>query len=175
MSKKQTDEPTFAPRDPDRLVRNPPDLGTHPMAILCAGGPERVRTVAATWAGFVTYWGQPSAVVLCRTSRYVREFCQQHKRLSISVLPGSRVPELRAGNSPQGPLPQTPIASVRPIDLQGNTAFDGAEVVLSCKLAMASEMSDKLREQLAPTKADLKRLGRQTAIIAYVEGAWVRS
>lgn len=180
MSKKQgqgkpVGQEGFVPCDPDRLVRRPPELGDHPMAILCAGTPDCVRTVAATWAGLVMYWGQPSAVMLTRTSRYVREFCQQHKRLGVSVLPGSRVPELRAGNSPQGPLPQTPIASVRPMEIGGEIGFDGAELVLSCKIALASEMSDELREQLAPTKAELKQLGRQTAVIAYVEGAWRRS
>lgn len=171
---KKSDVTRLVPADPDALVRKPPELGQHPMAILSAGTPDRVRTVAATWAGLVVYWGQPSAVVLTRTSRYVREFCQQHKRIAISVLPGSQVPELRAGNSPQGPLPQTPIASVRPLEVGGLVAFGGAELVLGCKIGVASEMSDDLRELLAPTQAELKRLGRQTSIIAYVERAWQR-
>lgn len=162
----------LTPRDPEDLVRRPPQLGSNPVAVLCEGTPERVRTLSATWAGFVTYWGQPSAVVLTRTSRYVREFCERNKRVTMSVLPGSTLPELRAGSSPRGVMPQTPIASVRPILLDGHVALDQSEMVLRCKLAYASELSDELRETLAPTKADLKRLGRQTVIIAYVEQAW---
>lgn len=159
--------------DPDRLVLDPPALGESPVAVLCAGTPDRVRTVAASWAGLVVYWGSPSAVVTTRTSRYVREFCEQHRRIDVSVLRRSRVPELKT-SSPQGPQPQTPVSSVHPIDVAGHIGLSDAELVLSCKVALASEMSDELREKLAPTKAELKQLGRQSVVVAYVEEAWGR-
>lgn len=168
------DTQQLRPHDPDRLVRKPPELGPNPVAILCEGSPERLRTVSTSWAGLVMYWGQPAAVVLSRTSRYVREFCQRNKRVTMSVLRGSSLPELRAGNSPRGVMPQTPISSVRATMLGGHVALEGSEMVLRCKLAYASELSEELREQLAPTKVDLKELGRQTVIIAYVEEAWTR-
>lgn len=168
-----SERPRPTPQDPDRLVRNPPELGADPVAVLCSDTPERASTVATTWVGLVTYWGQPSAVMLSRTSRYVREFCQRHRRVTVSVLPGSSVPELRAGSSPRGVVPQTPIASARPIDLGGHVALEGASMALACKLAYASELSDDLRSKLAPTKPELAKLGRQTVLIAYVERAWV--
>lgn len=158
--------------DPERLVREQPTCGHNPVAVLSSDTPERVRTLAATWVGLVTYWGQPSAVMLSRTSRYVREFCEQHRRLTISVLPGSSLPELRAGSSPKGVMPQTPIASARPVVVDGHVALEGAELVLLCKLGYASELSDKLKEELAPTKPELRELGRQTAMLGYVERAW---
>lgn len=158
---------------PDRLISNPPWLGEEPVAVLCAGTPDRVRTVAARWAGFVVYWGSPSVVVATRTSRYVREFCEQHKNVDISVLRRSKVPELKT-SSPEGPMPQTPVSSVHPIEVAGHLGLSDAELVLSCKVALASEMSDELRGQLAPTKAELKELGRQSVIVAYVLDAWER-
>lgn len=158
---------------PDRLVSSPPWLGPSPVAVLCGGRPDHVRTVAASWAGFLVYWGSPAAVVLTRTSRYVREFCEQNKNVDISVLRRSKVPELKT-SSPQGPMPQTPVSSVHPVDVAGHVGMSDAELVLSCKIALASEMSDELREKLAPTKAELKELGRQSVIVAYVEDAWQR-
>lgn len=158
---------------PDRLISNPPWLGERPVAVLCAGTPDRVRTVAASWAGFVVYWGSPAAVVTTRTSRYVREFCEQHKNVDISVLRRSKVPELKT-SSPQGPQPQTPVSTVHPVDVAGHIGLSDSELVLSCKVALASEMSDELRKQLAPTKAELKELGRQSVIVAYVLDAWER-
>lgn len=173
MSKNaRSTQPNPVSQDPDRLVRNPPEVGRNPVAILCSDTPERVRTVATTWAGLVTYWGQPSAVMLSRSSRYVREFCEQHKRVTISVLLGSSLPELRAGSSPKGVMPQTPIASVRPFQLEGHTALEGAGLVLHGKIGYASELDEELKEKLAPTKPELRKLGRQTAIIVYVERAW---
>ena len=76
---------------PSELKENPFDLIGRQWMLVTAGTEEKSNTMTVSWGGLDVMWGKDVAYIVIRPQRYTKEFIDQEKTLSLSVLPSGHM------------------------------------------------------------------------------------
>ena len=70
---------------PEELKDNPFDLIGKQWMLISAGNEEKCNTMTASWGGLGVIWGEPTATVYIRQTRYTKEFVDNSDYFTLSI------------------------------------------------------------------------------------------
>ena len=131
----------FQKKDPSQFQGNPFTMIGNQWYLLTAGTPEHYKTMTASWGAMGVIWGAPSFQCVVRTNRYTYQFMEEQELFSICFFPESNKPALQFCGSHSGrDCDKAAETGLTPIELDGTTAFEEAELVFICKKRYACMM-----------------------------------
>ncbi|WP_102338469.1 flavin reductase family protein [Collinsella provencensis] len=166
----------FEPIDAHLPAFNPFERFGRDWALLTAGDAEGVNTMTVSWGGLGVLWNLDVATVYVRPQRYTKEFIERTGRFTLSFY----APEHKAALGVLGRVSgrdEDKVARVgfTPVELDGDFAFEEAELVLACRVLYADEIDPKLFRDASCDARNYPERDYHTAYIGEVERTYVRA
>lgn len=102
--------------------------------LITAGEKNHCNTMTASWGGVGVIWGKPSVTAYIRQNRYTKEFIDQEEMFTLTFFDESYRKALNLCGTVSGrDRDKIKEAGLTPIDIEGTTAFEEANVIILCK------------------------------------------
>lgn len=111
-------------------------------ALVTAGSSENYNTMTVSWGGLGVLWGVPSATIYIRPQRYTHEFVEKNELFTISFFKSEYKKTLSFCGSHSGrDCDKAKETGLTPIELDGTTSFEEAELILVCRKKYSQDMT----------------------------------
>lgn len=165
----------FKPIDAHLPTFNPFERFGREWALLTAGDSDAVNTMTVSWGGLGVLWNRDVATVYVRPQRYTKEFIDRTGRFTLSFY----APEHKAALGVLGRLSgrdEDKIARVgfTPVELDGDFAFEEAELVLACRVLYADEIDPELFWDASCDERNYPEHDYHTVYVGEIERGYVR-
>ena len=116
------------------LQCNPFDMIGKSWYLLTSGTPEDYNTMTASWGAMGEIWGAPSFHCVVRTNRYTLQYLDRNELFSACFFDPGYKPALQFCGTHSGrDCDKAKQTGLRPVLLDGTTAFAQARRVLICR------------------------------------------
>lgn len=110
--------------------------------LISAGTEQKWNTMTASWGGIGVIWGKPSATAYIRQSRYTKVFVDDSEYFTLSFIQEGHRNALNVLGSKSGrEMDKMHESGLTPVFLDGQPAFEEADLVLVCKKQCKSFLS----------------------------------
>lgn len=119
---------------PEEWDANPFKAVGKDWMLITAGDEKNCNTMTASWGGVGVIWGKPSVTAYIRQSRYTKEFVDREETFTLTFFDEKYRKALSYCGTVSG-REQDKIkkAGLTPMNVEGTTAFEEAEVIILCK------------------------------------------
>ena len=132
----------FKKVNPKELSGNPFSMFDDGWALLTAGDKNSFNTMTVSWGSLGWIWGKPSCTAYVRESRYTKEFVDKRDCFTLSVFGKGKYRQQLGvlGKKSGRDMDKMHQSGLTPMELEGEMAFEEAEVVLVCRKMYVSHM-----------------------------------
>lgn len=120
---------------------NPFELIGKQWMLISAGAEDRWNTMTASWGGVGVIWGKPAATCYIRHSRYTKAFVDDSAYFTLTFLREGHRDALNLLGSKSGrEMDKMHDSGLTPVFVDGQPAFEEAELVLVCRKRCCTEI-----------------------------------
>ena len=118
-------------------------------ALLTAGDREKCNTMTIGWGLMGDLWNVPAFTAYVRPSRYTWQFAEENDCFTVSFFGTPRPQALAVLGTKSGrDMDKIHQSGLTPVELEGQVAFEEAQVVLICKKIYVDDLkSEKIPQQ----------------------------
>ena len=134
----------FTEMKPEELKDNPFDLIGRQWMLISAGNEEKCNTMTASWGGLGVIWGEPTATVYIRQTRYTKEFVDNSDYFTLSIFDmnkENRKALTLCGKVSGRDTDKIKDAGLTPYYVDGTVGFEEARMIIICKKVYAQYMA----------------------------------
>lgn len=117
----------------------------HQGALLTAGDLNKFNTMTIGWATTGVIWGKDVVIVYVRPSRYTYEFMEENELFTVSFYDEKYKKEIGYLGVKSGrDTNKVADCNFHPIDFNGSTTFEEANLSILCKKLYYQDLDDKM-------------------------------
>ena len=128
---------------------NPVEMIEHQAALFTAGTKEHFNTMTIGWGLMGDLWNVPAFTAYVRPSRYTWQFAEENDCFTVSFFGTPRPQALAVLGTKSGrDMDKIHQSGLTPVELEGQVAFEEAQVVLICKKIYVDDLKpEKIPQQ----------------------------
>lgn len=132
----------FVKVDVNELMMNPFDMIGNQWYLLTAGNLEDYNTMTCSWGHMGVVWGAPSMQCMVRTNRHTLSYMDKNEYFTISFFDEEQYRSALnfCGSHSGRDCDKAKETGLTPVEIEGCTAFEQAELVLVCKKKYSAMM-----------------------------------
>lgn len=127
--------------DVSTLTFNPFEKLAKQWALVGAGSMDKFNMMTVSWGAVGVIWGKPAVTAYIRQTRYTKEFVDANDTFTLTFLKDGHRDALNVLGSKSGrDMDKMQASGLTPVDVDGEVAFEEAELVLVCRKRFVQEL-----------------------------------